>query len=170
MFNLWNVLDDVMRTDPWFRPFLMGPEMGSARSWPLVDVAEADAAYFIKAELPGVKLEDVKIEIENNVLTLSAQKHPESSNERHEYHRVERSYGTFSRSFVLPQGVQSDNVQATMKDGVLTIHVPKSDQARPRRIPVRVMGSSASAPPAQLTEASAIDREASASSAAPATA
>jgi HSP20 family protein len=151
MFNLWNVLDDAMRTDPWFRPFLMGPEGGNARSWPLVDVIEADAAYLINAELPGVKLEDVKIEIENNVLTLCAQKQPESTSQRHEFHRVERNYGTFSRSFVLPQGVQSDNVQATMKDGVLTIHVPKSEQARPRRIPVQVVASGASSPK-QITE------------------
>ena len=151
MFNLWNVLDDAMRTDPWFRPVLMGPETGSARSWPLVDVVEADAAYLINAELPGVKLEDVKIEIENNVLTLSAQKHPESNSERHQVHRVERNYGTLSRSFVLPQGVQSDNVQATMKDGVLTIHVPKSEQARPRRIPIQV-GAPEGASPKQITE------------------
>jgi HSP20 family protein len=154
MFNLWNVLDDVMRTDPWFRPFLMGPESGSASTWPLVDVAEADAAYAINAELPGVKLEDVNIEIENNVLTLSAQKRPESTGERYDYHRVERSYGTFTRSFVLPQGVQSDNVQATMKDGVLTIQLPKTEQARPRRIPIHVMAPSAGVPPAQLPETS----------------
>jgi len=150
MFNLLNVLDDVMRTEPWFRPVLTGPESAGTHAWPLVDVAEDEGAYLLNAELPGVKIEDVKIEIENNVLTLSAQKQPGQWGERPNYHRVERSYGTLTRSFVLPQGVQTDAVQATMKDGVLSIELPKLDQARPRRIPIRVEGS-ATARPAQIT-------------------
>jgi HSP20 family protein len=159
MFNLLNVLDDVMRTDPWFRPFLAGSAGDSSSSWPLVDVVEADAAYLIDAELPGVKLEDVKIEIDNNVLTLSAQKHAEDRPE-HEYHRVERSYGTFRRSFVLPRGVQTDAVQATMKNGVLSIHLPKMEQARARRIPIQIAGSAAK--PAQISAQASADTVATA--------
>lgn len=154
MFNLWNVLDDVMRADPWFRPFLMGPESENASSSPLVDIAEADAAYLITAELPGVRLEDVKLEIQNDVLTLSAQKQPESAREQEQYHRVERSYGTYTRSFALPKGVQSDDVQATMKDGVLTIRLPKTEQARARHIPINVpihVPESRGPAPAQIT-------------------
>lgn len=150
MFNLWNMLDDVMRTDPWFRPLVAGSDSVSSSSWLPTDIAEADAAYLIQAELPGVKLEDVKIEIDAGVLTLSAEKRPEGDGRRQEYHRVERSYGTLTRSFALPRHVQSDRVQATMKDGVLSILVPKTEQARPRRIPVQVSSSSAGAPP-QIT-------------------
>ena len=155
MFNLWNMLDDVMRTDPWFRPFLAGSEGVSSSSSPLVDIAEADAAYLIKAELPGVKLEDVKIEIEAGVLTLSAQKRPELEGERQEYHRLERSYGTLTRAFALPQGIQTDQVQATMKDGVLSILLPKAEQARARRIPVQISALPAGAAPQITVEASA---------------
>jgi HSP20 family protein len=150
MLNLWNALDDVMRADPWFRPFLMGPERETAPAyWPSVDVAEVDNAYLIAAELPGVKPEDVTLEIENNVLTLSAQKRPDPADERHEYRRMERSYGAFQRSFVLPEGVQTDHVQATMKDGVLTLHIPKPEHARARKVPIQI--GVAKEAPAQLT-------------------
>jgi HSP20 family protein len=149
MIDLWNVLDDVMRTDPWFRPFLTEPESESASSSPLVDVSEMDTGYVINAELPGVKLEDVKLEIDNGVLTLSAQKRADNDGEERAYHRVERRYGTFTRSFALPRGVQTDGVQATMRDGVLAIHLPKSEQARARRVPIAAL--SAGGAPAQLT-------------------
>ena len=151
MLNLWNVFDDVMRADPWFRTFPMGSEGEVASSsWPLVDVAEADNAYLIHAELPGVRLEDVNLEIENNVLTLSAQKRPDSDAGPREYHRMERSYGTFRRSFALPDGVETERVQAVMKDGVLTIHLLKSEQSRPRRIPIHVEAPTGEAAPQQL--------------------
>ena len=155
MFNLWNMLDDVMRTDPWFRPFLAGSESVSSSSWLPADIAEADAAYLIQAELPGVKLQDVKIEIDAGVLTLSAEKRPEGDGQRQQYHRVERSYGTLTRSFALPQGVETDQVQATMKDGVLSILLPKTEQARARRIPVQVSSPAAGAPPQITAQAEA---------------
>lgn len=149
MFNLWNVLDDVMRNDPWFASFPLGSGNANASSWPLVDVAEADTAFVISAELPGVKLEDVKLEIKNDILTLTAQKQPDNDEEQREYHRGERRYGTFTRSFALPRAVQGQDVEATMKDGVLTIHLPKVEQARPRHIPIQV--ASGSSAPAQIT-------------------
>ncbi len=150
MLDLWNVLNDVMRTDPWFSPF-------SASSTTLApplhaDVAETEAEYWIAAELPGVPLESVRLAIEDDVLTLTADKRLASDGDHRNYHHVERRYGTFSRTFRLPKAVDRDRVQATMKDGVLSIRLPKAEHARPRRIPVRVgtLGPSEAAP-RQLT-------------------
>lgn len=136
MLDLWNIVNDVMRTDPWFAPF-------SAPATTLTptlhaDVAETEAEYWIAAELPGVSLDNVKLAIEDDVLTLTVDKQPGSEGDSRNYHHVERRYGTFSRAFRLPKAVDRDQVQATMKDGVLTIRLPKAEHVRPRRIPVRV--------------------------------
>lgn len=136
MLDLWNVLNDVMRSDPWFTPFsapaaLMAPTLHA-------DVAETDAEFWISAELPGVSLENVKLAIEDDVLTLTVEKQPASDADNRNYHHVERRYGTFSRAFRLPKAVDREQVQATMKDGVLSIRLPKAEHARPRRIPVRL--------------------------------
>lgn len=154
MLDLWNVLDDVMRNDPWFKPFPMGPESRIAGTWLPADVAETDTAYVVSAELPGVNIEDVKLEIEQGVLTLSAQKRPKSEQDRHDSLRVERRYGTFTRSFTLPRAVATDDIRATMKDGVLTVHLPKAEQARARRVPIQTLAPLESPAPAQLSEAS----------------
>lgn len=148
MMDLWNVLDDVMRTDPWFAPFAPATSVAPALR---ADVAETDAEYWIAAELPGVSLDDVKLAIEDNVLTLTVNKRPAEADDRN-YHHVERRYGTISRAFRLPKSVDADEVRATMKDGVLSIRLPKAEHARPRRIPVRVgaLGSGEAAP-RQLT-------------------
>jgi len=136
MLQLWNVLNDVMRNDPWLSPFSastvsMAPTLHA-------DVAETDAEYWITAELPGVSLDNVKLVIEADVLTLTVDKQLGSAGEHRNYHHVERRYGTFSRSFRLPPVVDCEHVQATMKNGVLSIRLPKIEQARPRRIPVAV--------------------------------
>ena len=149
MLELWNVLNDVMRADPWFSPF---SAPGMAASSPIsADVAESDESYWITVELPGVPLENVKLEIDDDVLTLSATKQREALDDRN-FHHVERRHGTFSRAFRLPKAVNRDGVQATMKDGVLTICLPKAEEARPRRIPVRVASlQQGEAAPRQLT-------------------
>jgi HSP20 family protein len=135
MLDLWNVLNDVMRTDPWFSPF---SSQGTSLAPTLhADVAETDDEYWIAAELPGVSLDHVQLAIQDDVLTLTVDKRPASEGDSRNYHHVERRYGTFSRAFRLPKAVDSDQVQATMKDGVLSIRLPKAEQARPRRIPVR---------------------------------
>lgn len=153
MLDLWNVLNDVMRNDPWFTPFsAAGTSLAPALH---ADVAETDAEYWIAAELPGVSLENVKLAIEDDVLTLSVDKRPGADDSRN-YHHVERRYGTFSRAFRLPKTIDRDQVQATMKDGVLSIRLPKAEQARPRRIPVRVsaLGPGEAAPRQITTEGS----------------
>jgi HSP20 family protein len=106
-------------------------------SWtPAVDIHETDDGFVIKAELPGVSKDDVSIEVHQNTLTLRGQRKHESAVKNERYHRVERAYGTFQRSFVLPAMVDHDKVQATYKDGVLELHLPKSEAAKPKRISI----------------------------------
>jgi HSP20 family protein len=115
-----------------------GEEAGSGLgSWtPAVDIHETDDSFVIKAELPGVSKDDVSIDVHQNTLTLRGQRKHESAVKNERYHRVERVYGTFQRSFVLPEMVDQEKVQATFKDGVLELHLPKSESAKPRRIAI----------------------------------
>ena len=106
-------------------------------SWtPAVDIHETEDAFVIKAELPGVSKDDVSIDVHQNTLTLRGQRKHEAEVKNERYHRVERAYGTFQRSFVLPAMVDHDKVQATYKDGVLELHLPKSEAAKPKRISI----------------------------------
>jgi HSP20 family protein len=106
-------------------------------SWtPAVDIHETDDGFVIKAELPGVSKDDISIDVHQNTLTLRGQRTHESAVKNERYHRVERAYGTFQRSFVLPAMVDHDKVQATYKDGVLELHLPKSEAAKPKRISI----------------------------------
>lgn len=105
---------------------------------PLVDIAEDDKEYLITAELPEVKKEDVKVTLENGVLMLSGERNfaKEETNKR--YHRVERAYGSFARSFTLPSDGDAGKVNAEFKDGVLKVRLAKSEAARPKQIEVKV--------------------------------
>jgi HSP20 family protein len=106
-------------------------------SWtPAVDIHETDDGYVIKAELPGVSKDDVSIDIHQNTLTLRGQRKHEAEVKQDKYHRVERAYGTFQRSFTLPVMIDQEKVQATYKDGVLELHLPKSEAAKPKRIAI----------------------------------
>jgi HSP20 family protein len=113
-------------------------EAGSKVStWtPSVDIYETDDALVIKAELPGVSKDDVSVEIHENTLTLRGQRKHETEVKDEHYHRVERAYGTFQRSFVLPSMVDREKVQATFKDGVLELHLPRLESTKPRRIAI----------------------------------
>ncbi len=104
---------------------------------PAVDVFEGKDAVKIVAELPGVKAEDVKLSLENNLLTIRGEKKQEAEVRNERVHRYERSYGTFERAFVLPSTVDGEKISAEYRDGILTVSVPKSERARPREIPVR---------------------------------
>jgi len=105
---------------------------------PLVDITEDDKEYLIKAELPEVKKDDVKVAVENGVLTISGERQFEKEQKNKKYHRVERAYGSFERSFIVPDDADSDKVNAEFKDGVLKVHLPKSERAKPKQIEVRV--------------------------------
>ena len=105
---------------------------------PLVDIIEDDKEYLVKAELPEVKKSDVKVRVENGVLYLSGERTLEKEEKSKRYHRVERAYGSFTRSFSLPEDADAQQVNAEFKDGVLSVHVAKSKNARPKFIEVKV--------------------------------
>ena len=105
------------------------PELGTGEyfDWsPATDISETDNEYLIRAALPAVKKEDVKVTYENGVLTLSGERRQEEEQKDEKFHRVESYYGNFSRSFALPDVIDQDAIKAESKDGVLTIHVPKT--------------------------------------------
>ena len=105
---------------------------------PSVDISETTAEYVIKAEIPEVKKEDVKVTLEHGVLTVQGIRRQEPEEKGRKYHRVERSYGTFVRSFSLPDLVDDTKVQAVFKEGILILHLPKSEKAKPKAIEVKV--------------------------------
>jgi HSP20 family protein len=105
---------------------------------PSVDITEDDKEYLIKAELPEVKKNDVKVRVEDGVLYLSGTRHFEKEEKGKRYHRIERAYGSFARSFALPDGVDPQKVNAEFKDGVLNVRVAKDPNARPKSIEVKV--------------------------------
>ncbi len=104
----------------------------------MVDITEDDKEYLIKAELPEIKKEDVKITVQNNVLAISGERKYEKEEKDKKYHRVERAYGSFLRSFTLPEDADGSKVAAEYKDGILTVHLPKSEKAKPKSIDVKV--------------------------------
>lgn len=105
---------------------------------PAVDVEETKDEYLIKAEMPGMKKEDVKISLTDNMLTLSGEKKTESKTDDKRFHRMERSYGAFQRSFALATPVKGDKVSAVFKDGILEIRVPKSEDAKSKEIDIKI--------------------------------
>ena len=116
-----------------------GKENLTVADWmPTVDISESDGEYLIKAELPEVKKEDVKVTVENGVLTLQGERRQEKEEKSKRFHRVERSYGSFVRSFSLPESVDESSVRADYKDGVLNLHLPKSEKVKPKAIDVKV--------------------------------
>ena len=152
----WNPFKEVAEWNP-FRELddinnrlsrIMGgntPRTGSGREeitvavWaPLVDITEDDKEYLIKAELPEVKKNDVKVRVEDGVLYLSGVRNLEKEEKGKRYHRVERAYGSFTRTFSLPEDADPEQVNAEFKDGILSVHVAKDKNARPKAIEVKV--------------------------------
>ena len=110
-----------------------------AGDWvPAVDIVENDHTLTVKAELPGVEAKDVAVTIENNVLTLKGERRIEKEVKKENYHRMEREYGNFARSFALPAFVDGENVKADFKNGLLTVVIPKKEHAKTRSVEVKV--------------------------------
>jgi HSP20 family protein len=108
-------------------------------SWaPSVDIYEHAGNLVLRAELPGIDPKDVDVRVENNVLTLSGERKLDSEVKKESYHRVERSYGAFSRSFTLPNVVDTDKIKAEFKDGMLRLVLPKKEEAKPKQISISV--------------------------------
>jgi HSP20 family protein len=116
-----------------------GKEALTVAQWsPLVDITEDEKEYLIKAELPDMKKEDVRLTVENGVLAISGERKFEKEEKGRKYHRIERAYGSFVRSFSLPEDADGSKVTADFKDGMLQVHLPKSVKAKPKAIEIKV--------------------------------
>ena len=105
---------------------------------PQVDIIEDEKEYLIKADLPEMKKDDVKVTMENGVLCISGERKTEKEEKNKKYHRIERSFGSFERAFTLPEDADANKIAADFKDGVLRVHLPKSPAAKPKPIEVKV--------------------------------
>ena len=105
---------------------------------PLVDIIEDDKEFLIKAELPELQKKDIKVNVQDDVLTISGERRYEEEEKGKKIHRIERAYGTFTRSFTLPANADAGKVKAEFQDGVLNIHVSKAEAAKPKRIEVKI--------------------------------
>jgi HSP20 family protein len=115
-----------------------GEEALSLADWaPVVDISEDDKEFTIKAELPGLKREDVKVTVEDGVLAISGERKTEKEEKNKKFHRVERSYGSFLRSFTLPEGADATKVNAEFSDGVLNVRLAKTPKAQPKSIEIK---------------------------------
>lgn len=110
----------------------------SAEWSPLVDIAEDEKEYLVKAEIPEVKKEDLKVTVEDGTLSITGERQSEKEQKGRRYHRIERSYGSFERSFTLPDDADATKVNSDFKDGVLKVHLPKNPNARPKAIEVKI--------------------------------
>jgi HSP20 family protein len=143
----------IVRWDPWqeiadkfdrYTRAVGQPRAGSQEviatgDWaPRVDIAETDEAFVIKAEIPEVNKEDVKVTVDNSVLTIRGEKKQEKEEEGKKFLRVERYYGSFTRSFTLPDNVDETKIKASFKDGMLNLQIQKTEKAKPKVIEVKV--------------------------------
>jgi HSP20 family protein len=111
-------------------PWLPGLRMAESEIAPSIDIYEEDGDVVVKAELPGMKKEDIEVNLADQMITVSGEKKKEEKVEKKGYYRLERSYGSFARSFNLPSGVRTDDAKATFKNGVLEIRIPKTEEAK----------------------------------------
>ena len=123
--------------DRFFEGFGDGNSVWGAWS-PAMDVSETEDEVLVHADLPGLSKDQIKITLENNVLTIRGEKQQESDKKDKQFHRSERSYGSFTRSFRLPTDVETGKISASYKDGVLNLTLPKSESAKPKEIEVAV--------------------------------
>ena len=137
--SIWNPIHEM---DELFHNRLasvLGGDGAQSVAWsPVVDIEETELNYLIRAELPGLSKKNVKVVVEDGVLTLSGERDLERKVEGKTFHHIERSHGTFTRSFTLPENADAESVSANYKDGLLEIRVAKSEEALPKSIEVRV--------------------------------
>jgi HSP20 family protein len=124
--------------DRFFSDFSLPSTAFEDTEWvPAFDVSETDKELIVKAEVPGMDKKDINITVSDGILTIEGEKKHEKKEDNEQYHRVERRYGTFSRTVRLPDEVEADKVDATYKDGVLNIRLPKSEAVHPRKIEIK---------------------------------
>ena len=135
--SLWNPFgEEFFSPERFFREWT-SPGQRAARLAPAVDVSEDETTYAITIELPGVKKEDVSVEVHENVLSIRGEKKSEREEKKDKTHWLERTYGSFSRSFTLPPSAVSEQLRASFKDGVLSIELPKKEEVKPRQISIK---------------------------------
>jgi HSP20 family protein len=142
----WEPFRDLLTTQDRFNRLfnetfsnVLGGEELSGRAWnPVVDIFETDHDLVLKAELPGIDPKDVDIRVEDGTLYLKGERKQEKDVKEGAYHRVERSYGSFTRTFALPNSVNLDDIKADYKDGVLTLKMAKREEAKPKQIKITV--------------------------------
>ena len=147
-FTRWNPLKELDEMEKRLSTIFGRSPMGSAgekkeaiavTEWsPLVDITEDDKEYVVKAEIPDMKKEDIKINVHDDVLTVSGERKYEKEEKGKKFHRVERAYGSFMRSFALPENADGSKINAEYKDGMLKVHLPKSEQAKQKAIEVKI--------------------------------
>lgn len=131
----WSLQNEVNRMFEGFgAPFAWGEANAYA---PAMDVRESDDAFVVEADVPGMKKEDVQIEVADNVLTIKGERKDEQEESRRNFHRVERQFGSFLRSVSVPGGFDASRVSAKFENGVLTVTLPKPEERKPRRIEVK---------------------------------
>ena len=143
----------IVRWDPWreiedmfdrYTRAVGQPRTGSqdvvaTGDWaPRVDISETDKEFVIKAEIPEVKKEDVKVTVDNGVMTIHGERKQEKEEKGKKFHRVERCYGSFTRSFTLPDNVDETKIKASFKDGMLNLQIQKTEGAKPKAIEIKV--------------------------------
>lgn len=136
--SVWGEVDRIFES--LFPRTVTHTDFYEADWMPRVDISETDDDLVIAAEIPGIKKEDLTINVEDGVLTLKGERKHEDEKKEKNYHRIERSYGSFYRSFRLPSAVDAEKVHASYKDGVLKVTLPKVEQVKPREIPIHVEG------------------------------
>jgi len=142
--ELRSLQDEMTQLFTGVMPSRFNREEMTRGSWaPSVDIFEDKDRLILEAELPGMNREDFEISVENNVITLSGERKFEKKTEGDNYHRVERSYGSFTRSFTLPQTVTADGATADFDNGVLRVSLPKREETKARRIEITGSGSDA---------------------------
>jgi len=145
----WNPLREMEEAQNRFNPFFLAGfpnRMGSGEihsltvaDWsPEVDISEDDRGYLLKADLPEMKKDDVRVTVEDGILSVSGERKTEKEDHKKKFHRIERSFGTFRRSFTLPEDADSTKVTAEFRDGVLKVHLPTTTIARSKAIQVKL--------------------------------
>ncbi len=135
--NLRNQMDALFN-EMGLLPRAAGQTEAAATWSPAVDIYETDKEIVLKAELPDIRQEDIRVSVDNNRLSITGERKLESEIKRENYHRIERSYGTFARTFTLPPTVDQDNIRAEYKQGVLTVSLPKREVAQGKNIAIQV--------------------------------
>jgi HSP20 family protein len=137
--ELSSLSSDVNRLFNAFFDVPVGGNGTSVRRWvPAMDLVETEDHFVLRADLPGLSEQDVSIEVVDNVLTVSGERRTEHEDRKDGYHRVERAFGTFSRSLTLPEGVDPDAVEASFEHGVLEVRIPKPEERKPRKVAISV--------------------------------